>query len=159
MLFMGSSGSQVLVAGQGDRGGVVGWWDSLAHGPGACVSELRGRRSAVSCLALLREDRGGLLVLGDESGELAAVDLRMMSASRPQVLWSLPRVVSAASPAITALGWWRAHQQVDGPHSLPLPLSALGREGLEKNIQCLSCKDVHAGSRRSTLLICTAAVS
>eukprot|EP00198_Chlamydomonas_reinhardtii_P002858 XP_001692194.1 predicted protein [Chlamydomonas reinhardtii] len=81
--FVGDSSSQVLVAGQGDRGGLVGWWDSLAP-PGAasscCVAEIRGRRTAATALALLRPDAGGVLVFGDESGELVATDLRMMAA-------------------------------------------------------------------------------
>jgi hypothetical protein len=35
----------------------------------ACVAELRGRKSPVTCLSLLREDVGGVVVFGDEAGE------------------------------------------------------------------------------------------
>ncbi len=66
---MGDSSSQLLVAGQGDRGGLVGWWDTLAPPSAACVAEVRGRKAVVTALALLRPDAGGVLVFGDESGE------------------------------------------------------------------------------------------
>lgn len=79
LLLLLTSSAQVLVAGQGDRGGLVGWWDSLAP-PGAasscCVAEIRGRRTAATALALLRPDAGGVLVFGDESGESAGWGLR-----------------------------------------------------------------------------------
>ncbi len=66
--FVGDSGSQLLVAGQGDRGGLVGWWDSLSPSSAACVAEVRGRRAVPCTLTLLRPDAGGILVFGDEAG-------------------------------------------------------------------------------------------
>ncbi|KAG2488583.1 hypothetical protein HYH03_012902 [Edaphochlamys debaryana] len=102
--FVGDSGSQVLVAGQGERGGLVGWWDSLAP-PGrpaaACVAEIRGRKAVPTSLALLRPDAGGVLVFGDEAGELVATDLRMMASK--EYIWTIPR---AHGGAITSLAQW-----------------------------------------------------
>ncbi|EFJ47769.1 hypothetical protein VOLCADRAFT_117790 [Volvox carteri f. nagariensis] len=99
--FVGDSSSQLLVAGQGDRGGLVGWWDTLVAPAAACVAEIRGRKAVPGVLALLRPDAGGVLVFGDESGELVATDLRMMSAR--EFIWTLPRVHSGP---ITALAQW-----------------------------------------------------
>ncbi|GIL85903.1 hypothetical protein Vretifemale_14429, partial [Volvox reticuliferus] len=99
--FVGDSSSQFLVAGQGDRGGLVGWWDSLAPPSAACVAEIRGRKAVPTVLALMRPDAGGVLVFGDESGELVATDLRMMSAR--EFIWTIPRV--HVGP-ITAISQW-----------------------------------------------------
>lgn len=56
----------------------------------ACVAELRGRRAPVSRLALLREDRGGLLVIADEAGAAAPAPA---SAARALVPASSARAV------------------------------------------------------------------
>ncbi|GFR41681.1 hypothetical protein Agub_g2427 [Astrephomene gubernaculifera] len=99
--FVGDSSSQVLVAGQGERGGLVGWWDSLAPSSAACVAEIRGRKALPTALALLRPDAGGVLVFGDEAGDLVATDLRMMSAR--EYIWTIPR---AHSGPVTAMAQW-----------------------------------------------------
>ncbi|KXZ50483.1 hypothetical protein GPECTOR_16g658 [Gonium pectorale] len=115
--FVGDSSSQVLVAGQGDRGGLVGWWDSLAPPPAACVAEIRGRRAVPTSLLLMRPDAGGVLVFGDESGELVATDLRMMAAR--EYIWTIPR---AHASAVTAMAQWGPGAA--GVLTLPQPAAA-----------------------------------
>ena len=71
LLFLGDTGSQVLVCGQGERGGVVSWWDTLMPWSSMCVAELRGRKAAPSCMELMQgcaPAPGGVLVFGDEAG-------------------------------------------------------------------------------------------
>lgn len=42
LAFLGDTGSQLVVAGQGDRGGCISLWDTLLPPESACVHEVRG---------------------------------------------------------------------------------------------------------------------
>ncbi|GLI71120.1 hypothetical protein VaNZ11_016189, partial [Volvox africanus] len=125
--FVGDSSSQFLVAGQGDRGGLVGWWDSLAPPSAACVAEIRGRKAVPTVLTLMRPDAGGVLVFGDESGELVATDLRMMSAR--EFIWTIPRAHVGPITAISQWGPSAAGMLNMPPPPLPSPTAPAATVG------------------------------
>lgn len=118
--MLGDQGSQLVVCGRGERGGVVSWWDINAGPPGprSLVAEVKGAKGPIkhqpSALALVHSPATPLLVYGDEAGDLTALDLRMLA--RP--VWILPRAHHGPVQSVAA---WACGTQAAPSSSVLVP--------------------------------------
>eukprot|EP00775_Hariotina_reticulata_P013078 gene13078-13205_t len=113
--FLGDTGSQVVVSGVGDHGGLVVLADSLAPPSSCLVASLASPRgSTPTAITLVPGNAGAgpgaVLVVGEDSGEVRGFDVRALAEGRP--LWTAKPYgldgssSSSSGRGVTCLTFW-----------------------------------------------------
>lgn len=162
MVVLNDRGSQFIVCGKGERGGVLSWWDTLSSGHSMRVAELctYSRHTVPTSMQLCANTGAGtLLVYGDDSGSLTALDLRMLGRSSKDPVWSI-HGIHAGTPSMCCDSWGMALDAAGNPPHVLLPRTTSAPQS-PSNVSSMpssTCQE-HSGVNQGSVRLCDCVVS